>query len=101
MNERECETKFHSVSNTNHGQENEVLEMEEPVDLNPSSSSLMVSKVTQRFNGAQIPAFIYTNKTLKAICAEASLPQPIHVSFLNEYDYVLEFSNNFKLHKIM
>ena len=46
----------------------EVLDMDEQVDLNPTSSSLMVCKVTQRFNGAPIPTFLYTNDTVKAIC---------------------------------
>ena len=55
----------------------------------------MVSKVMQQFNGAPIPAFIYTNETVRAICAKAFLPEPIHVSFLNEYDCMLEFPPNF------
>ena len=60
----------------------------------------MASKVTQRFNGALIPAFLYTSDTVKTICAKASLPEPINVSFLNEYDCVLEFPTDFDLHRI-
>ena len=78
----------------------EVLDMDEQVDLNPTSTSLMVSKVTQRFNGAQIPTFLYTNDTVKVICVKASLSEPINVSFLNEYDCVLKFSTDFDLHRI-
>ena len=63
--------------------------MDGQVDLNPTSSSLMVSKVTQRLNGAPIPTFLYTSDTGKAICVKASLPEPINVSFLNEYNCVL------------
>ena len=45
----ECkgEAKFHSVTNTNCKQEGEVLDLDEQVGSNPSSYSLMVSKVTQ------------------------------------------------------
>ena len=43
---------------------------------------------------------IYTNETVMAVCAKAFLPEPIHVSFLNEYDCVLEFPTEFELHKI-
>ena len=44
----ECkgETKFHSVTNMNHEQEGEDLDPDEQVDSNPSSNSLMVSKVS-------------------------------------------------------
>ena len=59
----------------------------------------MVSKVTQQFNGAPIPTFIYTNDTVRAICVKASLPEQLHVSFLNEYGCVLEFLTEFKLNK--
>ena len=31
---------------------------------------------------------------------EEFFPEPIHVSFLNEYDCVLQFSTEFELHKI-
>ena len=72
--EHECKTKFHSISNMNWEQEGEVLDMHEQVDLNPNSNSLMVSKVTQQFNGAPTHTFIYTNDTVRAICAKASLP---------------------------
>ena len=34
----------------------------------------MVNKVTQQFNGAPIPTFIYTNDTVRAICAKSFLP---------------------------
>ena len=34
--EHECETEFHSISNTNHEQGGEVLDMDEQVDLNPT-----------------------------------------------------------------
>ena len=51
----------------------ENLVMDEQVDLNPTSSSLMLSKITQQFNGPPIPTFIYTNDTVKAICAKAFL----------------------------
>ena len=87
--QHECQTEFHSISNMNHEQGGEVLDMDEQVDLNPTSSSLMVSRVTQRFNGAPISTFLYTIDTVKAICTKASLPEPINVSFLNEYDCVL------------
>ena len=43
----EGEAKFHSVTNMNHNQEGEVLDLDKQVDSNPSSNSLMVSKVTQ------------------------------------------------------
>ena len=95
-----CETKFHSICNMNCQQEGEVLDMDEQVSLNPTSNSLMISKVTQRFNGAPIHAFIYTNDTVRAICVKASLPEQLYVSFLNEFDCVLEFSTKFELHKI-
>ena len=81
-------------------QEHEVLDMDEQVDLNPTSNSLMVSKVTQQFNGAPIPTFIYSNDTVRAICAKTSLPEPINVSFLNEFYCVLKFLTEFELHKI-
>ena len=97
MNEYKYKTKFHSISDTNHEQGTE--EMEEQVDLNPLPSLLMVSKVTQWFNGAPIPTFVYTNETVEAICAKPS-PEPTCISFLNEYDSELEFSNNLELHKI-
>ena len=60
----------------------------------------MVSKVTQQFNGVPITAFIYTNDTVRAICVNASIPEPINISFLNEYDSMLEFLTDYKLHKI-
>ena len=60
----------------------------------------MVSKVTQQSNGAPIPAFIYTNETVRVVCTNVFLPEPVHVSLLNEYDYVLEFSTEFELPKI-
>ena len=98
--EHKGETKFYYVTDMNSEQEGEVLDLDEQVNLNPCSNSLMVSKVTQRFNGAPIPAFIYTNDTVRAICAKSFLPEPIHVSFLNKYDCMLEFPTGFKLHKI-
>ena len=56
--------------------------------------------MTQQFNGAPIPTFIYTNDTVRTICAKAFLPEPIHVSFLNEYDCMLKFPTEFELCKI-
>ena len=78
-----------------------VLDMDEQVDLNPTSSSWIVSKVTQIFNGALIPTFLYTNDTVRAICAKAFLPELVNFSYLNEYDCVLQFSTDFDLHKIV
>ena len=78
----------------------EILYMDEQIGLNPCSSLLMLSKVTQWFNGAPIPTFFYTIDTVKAICAKAFLQDPVNVGFLNEYDCVLEFATNFDLHKI-
>ena len=98
--EHKCETEFHSVSNMNCEQEGKILDMDEKIDLNPTSNSLMLSMVTHWFNGAPIHTFIYTNDTVKAICAKASLPDPINVSFLNEYECVLEFATDFDPHKI-
>ena len=98
--ECECETKFHSISNMNHEEGGEVLDMGEQVDLNCTSSSLMVSKVTQRFSGAPILIFLDTSDTVKAICTK-SLSARTNVSFLNEYDCVLEFSTDFDLHRIV
>ena len=91
----ECkgETDFHSVTNMNHEQEGEVLDLDGQVDSNPSSNSLMAIKVMQWFSGAPISTFIYTNDAFRAICAKSFLSEPIHVSFLNEYDCVLEFSS--------
>ena len=45
----ECkgEAKFHSVTDANCKQKGEVLDLDEQVDSNPNSNSLMVSKVTQ------------------------------------------------------
>ena len=34
------------------------------------------------------------------MCVKASLSEPINVSFLNDYDCMLEFSTDFELHKI-
>ena len=45
--EHKGETEFHSVTDMNHKQEGEVLDLNEKVDSNPSSNSLMVRKVTQ------------------------------------------------------
>ena len=100
MSECKCESKFHPVSNTNCKQGGEILDMDKQIDLNPTSSSLMLSKVTQQFNGAPIPTFIYTIDTVKAICAKASLPDPVNFSFLNEFECVLEFATDFDPHKI-
>ena len=98
--ECKCETEFKSISDMNCKQEGEVLDMDEQVGLYLTSNSLMVSKVTHWFSGAPIPTFIYTNETVREIYVKASLPEPINVSFLNEYDCVLEFSTEFELHKI-
>ena len=87
----EGETEYHSVTDMNCKQEGEVSDLNEQVDLNPSSNSLMVSKLKQWFSGAPIPTFIYTNNTVRAICVKEIFPEPIHVSFLNEYDCMLEF----------
>ena len=78
----------------------EILDMNEQIHLNPTSCSLMLSKVMQQFNGAAVPALIYTDDTVKAICAKASLPDPINVRFLNEYNCVWEFASDFDPHKI-
>ena len=45
----ECkgETKFQSVTDMNHEQQGEVLDLDEQVDSKFISNSLMVSKVTQ------------------------------------------------------
>ena len=45
----ECkgENDFHSVTDVTHEQESEVLDLDEWVDLNPSSNSFMVTNVTQ------------------------------------------------------
>ena len=77
------------MNNMNHKQGCEILDMDEQIDLNPTWSSLMLSKVPQQFNGTPTPTFIYTNDTVKAICAKASLPDAINIGFLNEYDCVL------------
>ena len=45
--EHKGETNFHSVTNMNHEQEGEVLDIDEQVNSNPRPNSLMVSKVTQ------------------------------------------------------
>ena len=77
----------------------EVLDIDEQNDPNSSSNSLMASKVTQ-FNGAPICTFIYTNDTVSAIGEKVFLPEPIHVSSLNEYDCMLVFPTKFELCKI-
>ena len=100
MSKWKYETKFHSVRDTNHEQGGEILDMDKQIDLNLTTSSLTLCKVTQQFNGSPIPTFIYTNDTVKAFCAKASLPDPINVNFLNEYGCVLEFTTDFDLHKI-
>ena len=41
-----CATEYHSVRDMNCKQEGEVTDMDEQVGLNPTSNSLMVSKVT-------------------------------------------------------
>ena len=64
----EGEAEFHSVSDMNHKQEGEGLDLDEQVNSNPNSNSLIESKVTQRYDGAPIPPSIYTNKTVRAIC---------------------------------
>ena len=89
--EHEDEAEFHSVTDMNNEQEGEVLDLDDPVSSNPNSNSLMVSKFTQWYNGTLIPTFVYINETVRAVCVKAFLPEPIHVSFLNEYDYILEF----------
>ena len=63
----ECkgETKFHSVTNMNCKQEGEVLDLDEQVDSNASSNSLMVSKVKQWCNGAPIPILFTPKKLLE------------------------------------
>ena len=57
MESFECkgEAKFHSVTNMNHKQESEALDLDEQGSSHPSSNSLMVYKVTQQSNGALIP----------------------------------------------
>ena len=100
MDECEGETEFHSVTNINCKQEGQILDLDEQVDSNPNSNSLKVSKATQQYNVSPIPAFIYTNETFRAICAKLVLPEPIHVSFVDEYDYILEFPTEFELCKI-
>ena len=84
----------------NHEQGSEVLDMDEQVDFNSTSCSLMVGKVSQPFNGSPVPTFLYTNDTIKAIFVKASLPKAINVNFLNEYNCVLEFPTNFELYQI-
>ena len=98
----ECkgEAKFHSVTDMNHEQVCEVFDLDEQVDSNPSSNSLIMSKVTQWYNGAPIPTFIYTYETIRAICVKAFLPELIHISFLNEYDCMLDFPAEVDLHNI-
>ena len=96
----EGETDFHSVTDMNCEQEGEVLDLNEQVDPNFNTNTLVVSKVTQWFNEAPIQTFIYTNDTVRAICVKVLLPEPIHTNFLNEYDCVLEFPTQFELHKI-
>ena len=44
--ECEGEAKFHSVTNMNYEQEGESLDLDEQISSNPSSNSLMMSKVT-------------------------------------------------------
>ena len=78
--EHKGEAKFHSVTDMNCKQEGEALDLDEQVGSNPSSNSLMVSKVTQQSNGAPIPTFIYTNETVRAVCTKVFLPEPVHVS---------------------
>ena len=97
--ECEGEAKFHSVTYMNCKQEGEALDLEEQVSSNPSSNSLMVSKVTQLSNGAPVPTFIYTNETVWAVCTKALLPEPVHVRFEMSM-IVLEISTEFELHKI-
>ena len=60
MESIECkgEAKFRSITDMNCKEEGEVLDLDEQVDSNPSSNSLMVSKVTQPYNGTPIPTFI-------------------------------------------
>ena len=41
------ESEFHSITNKNHEQDGMGLDLDEQVDSNPSSNSLMISKVTQ------------------------------------------------------
>ena len=35
----------------------------------------------------------------REICEKSFIPEPIHISFLNKYDYVLEISMEFELSK--
>ena len=77
--ECEGEAEFHSVTHINCKQESEGLDLDEQVNSNPSSNSLMVSKVTQQSNGALISIFIYTTETVRTVCAIAFLPKSVHV----------------------
>ena len=65
MSAHKCETKFHSVSDMNCKQWGETLNMKEQVNLNPTSRSLMLSRVTRQFNGATIPHFFIPMTQLK------------------------------------
>ena len=77
MGSIECkgEAKFHSVTDMNHEQEGEVLDLVEMGGSNPS---------LRLYNGAPIPTCIYTNETVRAVCTKAFLPEPVCVSLLNE-----------------
>ena len=79
----ECkdESKFHSVTNIDHKQEGEGLDLDEHGGSNSSSNSLIVSKATQQSNGAPIATFIHTNETVRAVWTKVFLPEPVHVSF--------------------
>ena len=57
-------------------------------------------KIAQQSNKAQIPAFIYTTEAVREICEKSFVLEPIHISFLNGYDCVLEFSAGLELSKI-
>ena len=48
----------------------------------------------------QYPFLFTPMKTVRAICVKIFLPEPIHVSSLNEYDCVLAFPTEFELCKI-
>ena len=80
--------------------EDETLELDEQGGSNPSSKSLAVVKIVQQSNGALIPTFIYTAEAVREICKKSFIPEPVHISFLNEYDCVLDFSVEFELNKV-
>ena len=62
---------------------------EEMAPSNAFPLSLLLK--AEKLGGTPLPSFIFITDSIAEMCYRGDIPRPIHISMLNEFEYILAF----------